>query len=119
MAKRKARSATLVAVSAERATRLYRLLKLLGKGPQRRTVLTRKLRLGVRGFYRDLEVVRTVGIHIKLGNSRYHLVEDLTEAIDRLPFPDPGLSLGEARLIARGRSPAHKKIREQLGKIER
>jgi len=105
------------AVTADRASRLYRLLHLLGQGAQTRAALTRKLRLGIRGFYRDLEVLRTVGIAVDLVNSRYVLLEDLAEAIERLPFPDPGLTLGEARLLAKGRSRAHRKLKDQLEAI--
>jgi hypothetical protein len=105
-------------VSAERAGRLFRMLTLLGAGPQTRVALTRRLRLAVRGFYRDLEVLRAAGIEVTLNNGKYALVEAASAAIDRLPFPDPGLTLGEARVLARGRSDAHKKIRQQLIKIE-
>ena len=107
-----------VGVTPERAGRLFRLLTLLGGGPQSRKTLTRRLRLGVRGFYRDLEVLREVGIPVILLNGKYALAEDAGRAIERLPFPDPGLTLGEARQLARGRNDAHKKIRKQLDKIE-
>ena len=120
MAKKKVASTpTPAAVSLERATRLFRLLNLLGKGPQTRAVLTRKLRLGIRGFYRDFEVLRAAGIIVKLSDGRYQLLDEVTEAIERLPFPDPGLTLGEARQLAKGRSRAHKRIREQIERIER
>ena len=105
-------------VTPERAGRLYRLLTLLGAAPQARTTLTRRLRLGLRGFYRDLEVLREVGILIELRAGKYALVEEVALAIERLPFPDPVLSLGEARMLAKGRSEAHKKIRRQIEKIE-
>jgi hypothetical protein len=107
-----------VSVTPERAGRLFRLLTLLGAGPQTRATLTRRLRLGVRGFYRDLEVLREVSIQIALTNGKYSLLEPAAQAIHRLPFPDPGLTLGEARQLARGRLGAHKKIRQQLDKIE-
>jgi hypothetical protein len=120
MAKKKIPSKpALAALSMERATRLFRLLNLLGKGPRTRVVLTRKLHLGIRGFYRDLEVLRAVGILVELSNSRYHLTDELDSAIERLPFPDPGLNLGEARQLAKGRTRAHKKIRAQIEKIEK
>jgi hypothetical protein len=117
MAKKRSASA-ITSVSPERAGRLFRLLTLLGVGPQTRTNLTRRLRLGVRGFYRDLEVLRDVGIQVALANGKYVLDENADAAIERLPFPDPGLSLGEARQLARGKFAAHRKIREQLTKIE-
>ncbi|MCI0641351.1 MAG: hypothetical protein L0Y72_31600 [Gemmataceae bacterium] len=120
MAKRKSNSGPATgAVTSERAARLYRLLKFLGNGAPTRLQITKKLRLGVRGFYRDLEALRMVGIEVALTQGRYRLVEDLALALERLPFPDPGLTLGEARLLARGKSKAHKKIRDQLSKIER
>lgn len=105
------------AVTADRAARLHRLLTLLGKGPQTRAVLTRRLQLGIRGFYRDLEVLRTIGITVDLSDGRYTLEEKLADAIDRLPFPDPGLTLGEAKQLAKGKSPAHRKLKKQIKQI--
>ncbi len=104
-------------VTADRAARLCRLLTLLGQGPQTRATLTRRLKLGIRGFYRDLEVFRLVRVRVDLSNGRYVLKTPLAQAIDRLPFPDPGLTLGEARLLARGGTRANKKIKRQLGEI--
>src|SRR5262245_22344951 len=94
-------------VTAERAGRLFRMLTLLAGGPPTRLTLTRRLRLGIRGFYRDLEVLRDAGINVALTNGKYTLLEDAVAAIERLPFPDPGLTLGEARQLARGRNDAN------------
>jgi predicted DNA-binding transcriptional regulator YafY len=115
---KKPSAAARASVTPERAGRLFRLLTLLSAGPQSRKTLTRKLRLGVRGFYRDLEVLREVQIEVALENGKYLLREDPTLVIERLPFPDPLLTLGEARQLARGRSAAHQRIRRQLDKIE-
>ena len=112
--KRQEPTSPATTVTADRAARLYKLLNLLGQGPQTRAGLTRRLKLEVRGFYRDLEVLRIVGIAVDLVNGRYVLLEDLAGAIARLPFPDPGLTLGEARLLAKGRSRAHRKLKDQL-----
>ena len=61
--KRSAKSkAADVVVTADRAARLYRILKLLGKGSQKRETLTGQLKVGVRDFYRDLKVLREIGI---------------------------------------------------------
>jgi predicted DNA-binding transcriptional regulator YafY len=106
-------------VSLERATRLYRMLTLLGQGPQTRAALVRRLRLGIRGYYRDLEILRVVGIIVEFSGGKYHLKDELAPALERLPFPDPNLNLGEARQLAKGRSKAHKKIRDHLQKIEK
>jgi hypothetical protein len=104
-------------VTGERAARVYRLLKLLGVGPQPRTTLTRRLRLDIRGFYRDLELLRAAHIEVPLKNQRYTLTGSVKEAIARLPFPDPHLTLGEARELAKGRSPAHRKLKSQVNRI--
>jgi predicted DNA-binding transcriptional regulator YafY len=105
------------AVTAERAARLYRLLQLLGAGPQTRAALTRQLRRDVRSFYRDLELLRAAGIDLPLRDRRYTLDEDVTAATARLPLPDPNLTLGEAVELSKGRSPAHCKLREQIALI--
>jgi predicted DNA-binding transcriptional regulator YafY len=105
------------AVTAERFTRLYRLLNLLAAGPQTRARLTRSLKLDMRGFYRDLELLRKAGITIALTEGRYALAEDVEDALARLPFPDPLLTLGEALQLARGRTAAHRKLRGQIEQL--
>jgi hypothetical protein len=104
------------AVTADRAGRLYRLLKNLAK-PQSRPNLLKKLKLDVRGFYRDLEVLRAFGIRTKLEESEYSLVGGFDEALKRLPFPDPRLNLSEAMQLAKGRTAAHRSLQEQIQRI--
>ncbi len=106
------------AVTAERAGRLYRLLKLLDKGPQVRKRLLRQLGIDVRTFYRDLELLRQCHIGVDIGADGYELDETAQRSIARLPFPDPNLTLGEARVLAKGRSAVHKKLRSLLKEIE-
>ena len=117
--KRVSPSETSQAVTAERAARLFRLLTLLGAGPQARATLVRRLHLDIRGFYRDLVLLRSAKIDVPLKNQRYALEDPVKEAIARLPFPDPHLTLGEAKELAKGRSPAHRKLRSQLNRIVR
>ena len=116
MAKKRSQRATpaLRAVTPERARRLCRMLQLLDAGPQTRATLTRQLRLDVRGFYRDLELLRSAGIAVSLQKRRYTLDEPVDRAIARLPFPDPRLTLGEAQQVARGRTRAHQYLRTQI-----
>jgi predicted DNA-binding transcriptional regulator YafY len=105
------------AVSAERCARLYRLLELLRPGPQTRATLARRLHIDVRGFYRDLELLRSAGIAVSLQGRRYALNEPLRQAVNRLPFPDPLLTIGEASALAKGRTEAHRKLKRQLSSI--
>lgn len=93
------------------------MLQFLGKGPKTRDALTRHLKLDIRGFYRDLEVLRASGITVTLTERRYTLEGTAAEAVARLPFPDPRLTLGEAQLLAKGRSAAHGKLKKQIADI--
>jgi predicted DNA-binding transcriptional regulator YafY len=106
-------------ISPERAARLFRLVTLLKRGAQTRAGLIRALRLNLRGFYRDLEVLRTAGIAVALVEGEFVLRTAAARALERLPFPDPCLTVGEARQLARGRSRAHQKLRAQLARIEK
>ncbi|MFO0849217.1 MAG: hypothetical protein U0871_11780 [Gemmataceae bacterium] len=102
------------AVTAARAARLYRLLAQIADSARTRPVLLRRLRVDLRGFYRDLELVRELGIRVDSDGDRYKLSGTLDDALTRLPFPDPGLSLREALLLANGRTDAHKKLRTRI-----
>jgi predicted DNA-binding transcriptional regulator YafY len=117
--KRKSRPTKAPVVTAQRAARLCRLLRLLRKGPQTRPTLSRRLGLDVRGFYRDLEWLRDFGVAVMMDDGRYYLDEDAEKAIARLPFPDPHLTLGEAMQLAKGRTAAHRKLKALVAVIVR
>jgi hypothetical protein len=80
-------------------------------------VLKRRLSLDLRGFYRDLELLRAAGINLSLIEGHYMLQGSLHTVIARLPFPDPRLTLSEAVQLAKGRSAAHRKLKKQLMQI--
>ena len=101
-------------LTASRVTRLYAFLNLVAGTPRVRSVILRKLKIDVRSFYRDLEVLRTLNIAITAEGERYHLTTPLSEALARLPFPDPGLSFQEAITLANGRTDAHRKLKARL-----
>jgi predicted DNA-binding transcriptional regulator YafY len=101
-------------VTPDRFARLFRLLELIADKPLGRDALARKLGLDVRGFYRDLGLLREAGIGVSLTKGHYRLDGDVDEAAARLPFPDPLLTLGEARALAKGKTIAHRKLRDQL-----
>jgi predicted DNA-binding transcriptional regulator YafY len=119
MAKKRSPTPPSKSVTAERAARLYQLVRLIAQGPQTRATLMRRLRLDIRGFYRDLELLREAGVNFVLEKQRYTLREDSEEATARLPFPDPCLTLGEARELARGRSAACRKVKSLLTQLEK
>lgn len=121
MAKKRKTPAKIIVPSAsvtpDRFIRLYRMVTLLASGPQSRETLTRLLKLDVRGFYRDLEVLRSSGVSISLALGRYILDGDADDALARLPFPDPRLTLGAARALAKGRSAFHRALAETIARI--
>jgi hypothetical protein len=101
-------------ITADRFIRLHRLLKLLASGPQTRANLTKRLSLDVRGFYRDLELLRQAGIPYRIVDGRYTLTIDAATALGRLPYPDPILTLGEIEQLAKGKSALHLKLKGQI-----
>ena len=104
-----------VTLTAQRAARLYRLLTLLGDGPQTRQQVLRRLKLDVRGFYRDLESLRALGIEVETGDdNRYSLLGSLDDALSRLPFPDPGLNFRDVQQLAKGETAAHRKLKQRI-----
>lgn len=110
-------SSPAVSVTSERFVRLYRMVKLLGDTPQTRDALARRLRLDVRGFYRDLDLLRSSGVTITLISGRYTLEQDAENALALLPFPDPRLTLGDARTLAKGRGVAQRRLAETVARI--
>jgi hypothetical protein len=104
-----------MSLTPQRAGRLYKLLTLLDAAPQTRRQLLIRLKLDVRGFYRDLEVLRALGIEVTTGpETRYALSGELDEALEKFPFPDPGLNVREALTLCGGSTPAHRKLRQRV-----
>jgi predicted DNA-binding transcriptional regulator YafY len=104
-------------LTAERFTRLHRLVLYVGASARTRDELLAQLGLDVRGFYRDLELLRGVGIDIQFTGGKYNLVEPAQTAAARLPYPDPRLTLGEMRQLSRGRSRLHQQLQEQIDQL--
>ena len=50
-------------------------------------------------------------------DSRYSLDMDFEDALARLPFPDPHLKVGQAIVLAKGKTPAHKALRKRVKAI--
>jgi hypothetical protein len=107
-----------VSLTSQRAARFFRLLTLLGEGSLTRPQILRKLRIDVRGFYRDLEALRGLGVEVVFADdNRYCLAIDLDEALARLPFPDPGLNFRDVQQLAKGETAAHRKLKRRLNSL--
>jgi hypothetical protein len=101
-------------LTSQRAGRLYRLLLLLRSGPCHRDVFLRNLGVDLRGFYRDLELLRSLGVAVGVEGKRYRLIDPLGDALARLPFPDAGLSVQDALVLSKGTTDAHRRFRRRL-----
>jgi hypothetical protein len=93
------------------------MVKMLSGASQTRETMTRRLRLDVRGFYRDLDLLRSSGVSIALTSGRYSLEQDVGDALALLPFPDPRLTLGAAQTLAKGRSPVHRALAQTIAHV--
>ncbi len=109
-----AKTTPATGVTPERFVRLYRMVRLLAGAPQTRETIARRLRLDVRGFYRDLDLLRSSGVAVTLEAGRYTLTQGIEDALAHLPFPDPHLTLGEARILAKGKSSAHRALAKSI-----
>ena len=109
-----ARRRPSVTISINRAARLHRLVKILTQEALARDEVLGRLNLGLRTFYRELELLRRCGIKIRLEKRQYVLISTPEEAEGKLPFPDPQLSFAEMKELSQGEGPAARRLAELL-----
>jgi DNA-binding transcriptional ArsR family regulator len=109
-----ARKRKTLTLTAARVGRLCRLLSLLDGNPLPRVTLLKKLKVDQRSFYRDLALLKELGILLKPRESKYSLPGALDVLIGKLPFPDPHLTISEAQELVVGTTPTHAKIQATL-----
>jgi predicted DNA-binding transcriptional regulator YafY len=106
-----------VHITLARAARLHRLVSILAQNPRRREELLHQLAIGLRTFYRELDLLKRCGVKIKLAQKLYTLRATAEEAEGRLPFPDPQLSFSEMAELAQYAGPAAKRLAEMLDSV--
>ena len=116
-AKAARRGAGYGAMTPRRASRIYKLVKLLAKAEVGRGTLLSRLRVGVRTFYRDVNCLRASGVTLKVWREKYTIDDDLPHVLEKLSFPDARLSFSEAMELAKGRGPGARKVRALLRKV--
>ncbi len=99
-----------VNISLGRAARLHRLVEALGRGSLAREDILSQLGIGLRTFYRELELLKRCGVKVRLIKKRYTLQSTPQEAEGRLPFPDPQLSFAEMAELAQGPGEAARRL---------
>ena len=104
----------VVQITLGRASRLYRLVTILATGPPARDALLDRLAIGLRTYYRELDLLKRCGIKVKRDGKNYHLSSTIPEAEERLPFPDPQLSFAEMAQLAAHPGTAARRLAEIL-----
>lgn len=108
-----------VHITLQRAARLHHLVSFLAGSPRTRIHILAHLRIGLRTFYRELELLKRCGVRVKHKTKLYHLLSTAEEAEGRLPFPDPQLSFAEMAELSRCDSPAGKRLSDLLASVIR
>jgi hypothetical protein len=89
----------------------------LADNPRSREAILTELRIGLRTFYRELELLKRCGVKIQHKNKAYTLMTTTSQAEGRLPFPDPQLSFAEMQELARGTGDAGKRLAALLESV--
>ena len=106
-------------ITLQRAARLHRLVSFLAGVPRPRADVLVHLRIGLRTFYRELDLLKKCGVKVRHRARLYHLLATAEEAEGRLPFPDPQLSFAEMAELSRCECPAGRRLAELLASVIR
>ncbi len=106
-----------VRITLQRAERLHRLVVFLAETPRTRAVILSELRIGLRTFYRELDLLKRCGVKVRHKTKRYLLLATAAQAEGRLPFPDPQLSFAEMAELAQCDCPAGARLAELLASV--
>ncbi len=90
-----------VHITLPRAARLLRLVRFLSESPRTRDSVLSSLGIGLRTFYREIELLNRCGVKIRNKDKLYVLQSTAEQAEGRLPFPDPQLSFAEMAELAK------------------
>lgn len=104
-------------ITLVRASRLHRLVSILANGPLGRDLLLSALGVGLRTFYRELELLAKCGVRVRFEKRLYTMRTTPEEAEGRLPFPDPQLSFAEMAELSSGTGDAAKRLAELLARV--
>ncbi len=95
------------------------MVAFLSSSPRNRTEILSDLRIGLRTFYRELELLKRCGVKVRHKAKLYHLLATADEAEGRLPFPDPQLSFAEMAELSRCDCPAGRRLAALLASVTR
>jgi hypothetical protein len=104
-------------ITLQRAARLHRLVRFLAEAPRNRQAVLSELRIGVRTFYRECELLRRCGVKVRQQSRVYSLLTTTEQAEGRLPFPDPQLSFAEMAELAQCDCAAGRRLGALLAEV--
>ena len=73
--------------------------------------------IGLRTFYRELDLLRRCGIKVQRLERAYNLKSSAEDAQGRLPFPDPQLSFSEMAELSRYEGEAARRLATLLDSV--
>ena len=106
-----------VHITLQRAARLHRLVWYLAESPRSREAILSCLGIGLRTFYRELELLKRCGVKVRHRAKQYTLLATAEQAEGRLPFPDPQLSFAEMAELAACPCDAGKRLADLLATV--
>ena len=106
-----------VHITLQRAARLHRMVWFLAETPRIREAILSNLNIGLRTFYRELELLKRCGVKVRHRNKQYTLLATAKHAEGRLPFPDPQLSFAEMAELAACPCDAGRHLAELLATV--
>ena len=106
-----------VHITLQRAARLHRLVWFLAETPRTRDTILSHLSIGLRTFYRELELLKRCGVKVRHRNKQYTLMATAKQAEGRLPFPDPQLSFAEMTELAACPCDAGRRLADLLATV--
>jgi hypothetical protein len=106
-----------VHITLQRAARLHRLVWFLAETPRTRDAILSQLNIGLRTFYRELELLKRCGVKVRHKNKQYTLLATAKHAEGRLPFPDPQLSFAEMAELAACPCAAGRRLADLLATV--
>jgi predicted DNA-binding transcriptional regulator YafY len=106
-----------VHITLQRAARLHFLVRFLAETSRTREAILSRLGVGLRTFYRELELLKKCGVKVKHRNKHYTLQATAEQALGRLPFPDPQLSFAEMAELASCDCDAGRRLAELLSSV--
>jgi hypothetical protein len=89
----------------------------LASAARSRDAILADLRIGLRTFYRELELLKRCGVPVQQKEKSYRLMATAEQAEGRLPFPDPQLSFAEMAELARCPGEAGRRLAEMLQNV--